>query len=91
MLSLLSICLFFSTALTAQSMSDKNIVELAAGNDDLSTLVQAVQAAGLADALSADGSMTVFAPTNAAFEELPAGLLEALLLPENKQIPSPRF
>jgi uncharacterized surface protein with fasciclin (FAS1) repeats len=61
------------------------IVEVAQGNDDFSTLVQAVVAAGLAETLSGEGPFTVFAPTNAAFEALPAGLLEKLLLPENKE------
>ncbi len=65
---------------------DKNIVELAAGTESLSTLVTAVQAAGLAETLSGEGPFTVFAPTNAAFEALPAGVLEDLLKPENKQM-----
>jgi len=60
------------------------IVEVAAGNPDFSTLVAAVQAAGLAETLSGTGPFTVFAPTNEAFEALPAGLLDKLLLPENK-------
>jgi uncharacterized surface protein with fasciclin (FAS1) repeats len=63
-----------------------NIVAVAQGNPDFSTLVAAVTAAGLGDALSGAGPFTVFAPTNAAFEALPAGLLEKLLLPENKEI-----
>jgi len=63
-----------------------NIVEVAQGNADFSTLVAAVTAAGLGDALSGEGPLTVFAPTNAAFEALPAGLLEKLLLPENKEV-----
>jgi uncharacterized surface protein with fasciclin (FAS1) repeats len=62
------------------------IVEVAQSNADFSTLVAAVTAAGLADALSGEGPLTVFAPTNAAFEALPEGLLEKLLLPENKEI-----
>ena len=61
------------------------IVEVAQGNADFSTLVAAVVAAGLAETLSGEGPFTVFAPTNAAFEALPAGLLEKLLLPENKE------
>lgn len=61
-----------------------NIVEVAQGNADFSTLVAAVVAADLAETLSGEGPFTVFAPTNAAFEALPAGLLEKLLLPENK-------
>lgn len=60
------------------------IVEIAAGNPDFSTLVAAVQAAGLAETLSGPGPFTVFAPTNAAFAALPAGTVESLLLPENK-------
>jgi len=62
------------------------IVDVASGNPDFSTLVAAVQAAGLAETLSADGPYTVFAPTDAAFEALPAGVLDALLLPENKDV-----
>ncbi len=60
------------------------IVEVAQGNADFSTLVAAITAAGLGEALSGEGPFTVFAPTNAAFEALPEGLLEKLLLPENK-------
>ena len=63
-----------------------NIVEVAQGNPDFSTLVAAIVAADLAETLSGEGPFTVFAPTNAAFEALPAGLLEKLLLPENKAI-----
>ncbi|MFN1835886.1 fasciclin domain-containing protein [Balneola sp. MJW-20] len=63
---------------------DKNIVELAVGNDNLSTLVTAVKAGGLVETLQGDGPFTVFAPTNAAFEALPEGVLEMLLKPENK-------
>lgn len=61
-----------------------NIVEVAAGNSDFSTLVAAVKAAGLVDTLSGPGPFTVFAPNNAAFAKLPAGTVESLLLPENK-------
>lgn len=56
-----------------------NIVELAVATPDLSTLVTAVQAAGLVDTLSGRGNFTVFAPTNAAFAALPHGVLESLL------------
>lgn len=62
----------------------KNIVELAVATPQLSTLVAAVQAAGLVDALSAPGTMTVFAPTDDAFARLPAGTVERLLMPDNK-------
>merc|ERR1712100_719130 len=61
-----------------------NIVELAQSVDDLSTLVAAVVAGDLAETLSSPGPFTVFAPTNEAFAALPAGTLESLLKPENK-------
>ena len=60
------------------------IVDIAAGAADFSTLVAAAQAAGLVETLSGEGPFTVFAPTDAAFAALPAGLVDALLLPENK-------
>jgi uncharacterized surface protein with fasciclin (FAS1) repeats len=60
-------------------------VEVAASNPDFTTLVAAVKAAGLVDTLNGTGPFTVFAPTNAAFEALPAGLLDKLLLPANKE------
>lgn len=63
----------------------KNIVELAVGSENLSTLVAAVQAAGLVETLSGKGPFTVFAPTNEAFAALPAGVLDMLLKPENKE------
>jgi uncharacterized surface protein with fasciclin (FAS1) repeats len=69
-------------ALSAPALArsgSSTIVELAAGTPALSTLVTAVQAAGLVDTLSAPGNFTVFAPTNDAFAALPAGTLEALL------------
>ena len=62
------------------------IVDVAAANDDFSTLVAAVQAADLVDTLSSDGPFTVFAPTNEAFEALPEGVLDALLLEENVDV-----
>lgn len=61
------------------SQEKNTIVDIAAGNPDFSTLVAAVQAAGLVDTLSGDGPFTVFAPTNAAFAKLPAGTVESLL------------
>ncbi len=62
----------------------KNIVENAVNSADHTTLVAAVKAAGLVDALSGPGPFTVFAPTNAAFAKLPAGTVETLVKPENK-------
>lgn len=64
--------------------SEKNVVQVAMGSKDHSTLVKAIQAAGLVDALSNAGPFTVFAPTNAAFDKLPAGTVESLLTPEKK-------
>ncbi len=65
--------------------ADKTIVEIASGNKDFSTLVAAVKAAGLVETLSGKDNLTVFAPTNAAFEKLPKGTVEDLLKPENKK------
>lgn len=62
----------------------QDIVGLAVGNENLSTLVAAVKAAGLVETLQGSGPFTVFAPTNEAFAALPAGTLESLLKPENK-------
>lgn len=61
-----------------------SIVEIAVGSPDHTTLVAAVKAAGLVETLSGTGPFTVFAPTNAAFAKLPAGTVEELLKPENK-------
>lgn len=77
----LAFVLFASVNVFGQN---KDIVDLAVGNDDLSTLVAAVKAAGLVETLKGDGPFTVFAPTNEAFAALPEGTLETLLKPENK-------
>lgn len=70
---------------SSETEATSNIVELASGNQDLSTLVAAVKAADLVETLSGEGPFTVFAPTNAAFSALPAGTLDNLLKPENKE------
>ena len=62
----------------------KNIIENAVNSKDHTTLVAAVQAAGLVETLQGAGPFTVFAPVNAAFEKLPPGTVEMLLKPENK-------
>jgi uncharacterized surface protein with fasciclin (FAS1) repeats len=62
------------------------VVDVAASNPDFATLVAAVKAAGLADTLSGPGPFTVFAPTNEAFNALPAGLVDKLLKPQNKAV-----
>src|SRR5476649_783933 len=88
--------ILFSTASMAAMMSDttmvggaamyktKNIVENAVNSKDHTTLVAAVQAAGLVDTLKSAGPFTVFAPVNSAFDKLPAGTVEMVLKPENK-------
>lgn len=91
-LSTIALCsaLFAATASNAahhedgETMSKPSIVEIAVSNPDFSTLVAALQAADLVETLSGDGPFTVFAPTNEAFAQLPAGTLDMLLLPENK-------
>ncbi|KGD67196.1 beta-Ig-H3/fasciclin [Flavobacterium aquatile] len=75
-----------STAVTVDStetVASTTIVDVAVGNPNFTTLVAAVKAAGLAETLSGEGPFTVFAPTNAAFEKLPAGTVDGLLKPEN--------
>ncbi len=69
----------------AKMVASKNIVENAAGSNDHTTLVAAVQVAGLAETLSSAGPFTVFAPTNEAFNTLPAGTVDNLLKPEMKK------
>ena len=80
---------FFNISLLSIVLStnpvEMNIVETAVSNDSFSTLVTAVQAADLVDALSSDGPFTVFAPTNDAFNNLPDGTLSTLLQPENQE------
>ena len=76
--------LFASMAFGAASAYANTIVDIAAGNENFKTLVAAVQAADLVETLSGAGPFTVFAPTDAAFAALPAGTVEDLLKPENK-------
>lgn len=64
----------------------KNIVENAVNSKDHTTLVAAVKAAGLVETLQSKGPFTVFAPTNAAFNKLPKGTVETLLMPENMKM-----
>ncbi|MGB3774595.1 MAG: fasciclin domain-containing protein [Leeuwenhoekiella sp.] len=63
----------------------ETVADIAMGDDQFSTLVQGVQAAGLGETLQSDGPFTVFAPTNQAFSKLPEGTLNDLLKPENKE------
>ncbi|MCW5946168.1 MAG: fasciclin domain-containing protein [Fimbriimonadales bacterium] len=85
LVSALSVGIFTLSAFNTND--EKDIVDIAASNKDFSTLVAAVKAAGLVEALKGDGPFTVFAPTNAAFEKLEKekpGTIAALLKPENK-------
>jgi uncharacterized surface protein with fasciclin (FAS1) repeats len=68
----------------AHDAAAPDIVEIAAGNEDFSTLVAALKAAGLVETLQGEGPFTVFAPTNAAFAALPDGTVEGLLEPASK-------
>jgi len=68
----------------AHNSISKDIVDIAVSSDEFSTLVTAVTAAELVDALKSDGPLTVFAPTNSAFSKIPAETLASLLKPENK-------
>ena len=71
-------------SMVTDDVSDPNILQVAIGSADHSTLVAAVQAADLEDVLANNGPLTVFAPVNSAFEALPEGTVETLLKPENK-------
>lgn len=81
--SALLLALSFSSS--AFAASKKDIVETAVAAGDFKTLAAALQAAGLVDTLKGAGPFTVFAPTDEAFAKLPAGTVEDLLKPENKQ------
>lgn len=70
---------------TMDMLPTRNIIENALNSKDHTTLVTAVKTAGLVETLQGAGPFTVFAPTNDAFENLPAGTLESLLKPENKE------
>jgi uncharacterized surface protein with fasciclin (FAS1) repeats len=73
-----------TTKTVADSTETANIVAVAVANENFTTLVAAVKAADLVETLSGNGPFTVFAPTNDAFEKLPAGTVATLLKPENK-------
>ena len=77
-----------ATAVDSDMTEAGSVVEVAQGDGQFSTLVSAVTAAGLGDALSGEGPFTVFAPTNAAFEKLPSGTLETLTTEDTDQLGS---
>ena len=74
-----------STSQTGFTKADQTIVGVAASTGTFNTLVAAVKAADLVNVLQSDGPFTVFAPTDEAFAKLPAGTVEALLRPENRE------
>ncbi len=83
---ILAVVLFGSLSLNAQSWkAKKDVVDIAIGSEDHTTLVAAVKAADLVETLKSDGPFTIFAPTNAAFDLLPDGTVSTLLKPENKE------
>lgn len=73
-----------TSAVAAMPAKAADIVDVAASNESFTTLVAAVQAAGLVETLKGEGPFTVFAPTDEAFAALPDGTVESLLKPENK-------
>jgi uncharacterized surface protein with fasciclin (FAS1) repeats len=77
-------CPYSKMKMTSANVDQKDIVDTAVGAKNFGTLVAAVKAAGLVETLKGDGPFTVFAPTDKAFEKLPAGTVESLLKPENK-------
>ncbi|MBZ5544254.1 MAG: fasciclin domain-containing protein [Acidobacteriia bacterium] len=81
----LALLLMLSLSSSAYAGSKKDIVDTAVAAGDFKTLATALQAAGLVDTLKGAGPFTVFAPTDEAFAKLPAGTVEDLLKPENKQ------
>jgi len=87
MKSIKGIAMFFAVgifSLNVMAQAKKDVVDVAIGSSDHSTLVAALKAAGLVSTLKGKGPFTVFAPTNEAFAKLPAGTVDNLLKPENK-------
>jgi len=84
LLTSIFVLVFSASAMADHHGSKKDIVDIAAGDKQFSTLVTALKAADLVDTLKGDGPFTVFAPTNDAFAALPEGTLDDLLKPENK-------
>jgi len=82
--AMLALALVMVAGTAAAGTAKMDIVDTAVGAGNFKTLVAAVKAAGLVDALKGDGPFTVFAPTDEAFAKLPAGTVESLLKPENK-------
>jgi len=87
MLSLIAIVMVFpaNARVAARSVDSNDVVETAVAAGQFKTLAAALEAAGLVEALKGNGPFTVFAPTDEAFAKLPAGTVETLLRPENKE------
>jgi len=86
MASVAALTMMFSPMAASEAQAqDQNIVETARAAGNFQTLVTAIEAAELGDTLSGDGPFTVFAPTDAAFQALPPGTLDELLMPENRE------
>ena len=85
MLSLIAVVMVFPANAAGNSDETNDVVETAVAAGQFKTLAAALEAAGLIDALKGDGPFTVFAPTDEAFAKLPAGTVEMLLKPENKE------
>ncbi|MDU9004061.1 fasciclin domain-containing protein [Sedimentitalea todarodis] len=83
-LTVIGAAMIAGTAMSPAKAADMDIVDTAVANGSFTTLVAAVQAAGLVDTLKGKGPFTVFAPTDEAFAALPDGTVETLLKPENK-------
>ncbi|MEP4197374.1 MAG: fasciclin domain-containing protein [Aliishimia sp.] len=79
----ISVIALLAMAACSPAKEGNDIVDIAAADGNFTTLVAAIQAAGLEDTLRGPGPLTVFAPTDAAFAALPDGTVESLLLPEN--------
>ena len=84
-LALTSAATIASASIAIAGGHSKDIVDTAIDAGSFTTLVAAIQAAGLVDTLKGEGPFTVFAPTNDAFSALPEGTIQTLLLPENKE------
>lgn len=84
-LGTLALVVALATSPAMLGAQSKDIVDTAVAAGTFNTLAKALQAAGLVDTLKGKGPFTVFAPTDAAFAKLPAGTLDSLLKPENKQ------
>ena len=85
LLAVAALALPAAEARVSPRLADKDIVDTAIAAGSFTTLAKALEAAGLVDALKGEGPFTVFAPTDEAFAKLPAGTIDTLLMPENRE------